>query len=181
MRDEEIGILINNKSYISVVRAADLTGYHGDYIGRLCREKKIDGIKIGNNWLVAQEDILNLSSKNGSKKKFIYQRLGEGGNVALATSKISVINNTSDEWDKALFNDSPVERPFVNKKFNVVSPTFTTALIFILLAGFLFYRHPESIYANFKDFKNFSSQISNQVYSLKTSLQTSAILTAASL
>jgi hypothetical protein len=213
MGDNEKNVFINNKSYISVVRAADLTGYHGDYIGRLCRERKIDGIKIGNNWLVSEEDILNLASKNGSKKKLVRNSINEGENIAPPILKIPVINNTYDEWDKALFNNLPVERPSKNLsadeigRKNIAPPSFLSRynvfFIFIILIGFFFYRHPESIYANFKDFKNFSNQFSNQVSRLfkhtdqqvrifasqsssliltaKDSIQTSAILAAASI
>ena len=164
MRDKENEIFLNNKSYIPVGRAADLTGYHGDYIGRLCREKKIDGIKIGNNWLVFQEDILNLASKNGSKTK-------NGKNIAFPTSKISIIDKNHDEWDKALFNDFPVERPSVNKN-TIASPTFKAlkqktivfCLIFILLV--FFYKYPESVSAGFRDFRKFSNQVFTQTAQL---------------
>ena len=44
------GILINR--YVTVQAAADLTGYNIQYLRRLLRSGKLEGIKIGQIWLI---------------------------------------------------------------------------------------------------------------------------------
>ncbi len=50
---------IDGKMYISSHRAAEMTKYSNDYIGRLCRHKKIPARMVGRNWFVEQKAILN--------------------------------------------------------------------------------------------------------------------------
>ncbi|MEK9171888.1 MAG: hypothetical protein AAB782_01480, partial [Patescibacteria group bacterium] len=45
-------IFSNGKEYISAIRAAEKIGYASDYIGQLCRAKKIPGQLIGKSWYV---------------------------------------------------------------------------------------------------------------------------------
>ena len=42
---------------ISVTRAAELSGLTTSYIRRLLRDKQIEGVKIGRNWLTTEEAI----------------------------------------------------------------------------------------------------------------------------
>ncbi len=52
-------ITFEGKDYISAVRAAELTGYHKDYVGQLAREGPILSRQVGNRWFVERESILN--------------------------------------------------------------------------------------------------------------------------
>src|SRR3989338_2228928 len=45
-------IFSDGKEYISAIRAAEKIGYASDYIGQLCRAKKIPGQLIGKSWYV---------------------------------------------------------------------------------------------------------------------------------
>ncbi|KKU92708.1 MAG: hypothetical protein UY25_C0008G0009, partial [Candidatus Yanofskybacteria bacterium GW2011_GWC1_48_11] len=45
-------IFSDGKEYISAVRAAEKIGYASDYIGQLCRAKKIPGQLMGKSWYV---------------------------------------------------------------------------------------------------------------------------------
>jgi hypothetical protein len=47
-----------NSTLISLSRAAQLTGYHQDYLGQLCRLGKLSAIKVGRNWFT-YPDALN--------------------------------------------------------------------------------------------------------------------------
>ncbi len=52
--------------YLSLSEASRLTGYHQDYLSSLCRQGKLQGVKIGRNWLVTQTGLkvfLNTSNK----------------------------------------------------------------------------------------------------------------------
>jgi len=49
---------IGEKRYIKVSSAARETGYTTDYIGQLCRAKKIDAKLVGRTWYVAYDELL---------------------------------------------------------------------------------------------------------------------------
>jgi hypothetical protein len=48
----------NNSAWISLSRAAQITGYHQDYLGQLCRLGKLPATKKGRIWFTS-EDALN--------------------------------------------------------------------------------------------------------------------------
>ncbi len=47
-------VVIEEKSYISSSRVAEISSYKQDYIGQLVRQKKISGQKIGRSWYVEE-------------------------------------------------------------------------------------------------------------------------------
>ncbi|MCL5794969.1 MAG: hypothetical protein M1338_01250, partial [Patescibacteria group bacterium] len=57
-------LYLKGKKYISASRAAELTGYAGDYIGQLCRGKKISASLVGRSWYVLENEILDYKNKN---------------------------------------------------------------------------------------------------------------------
>lgn len=52
----------NNSALISLSRAAQLTGYHQDYLGQLCRLGKLSAVKVGRNWFTFPEALSTLSA-----------------------------------------------------------------------------------------------------------------------
>jgi hypothetical protein len=56
----------NNSSRISLARAAQLTGYHQDYLGQLCRLGKLPAEKVGRNWFTSTEALNNLFNNTGA-------------------------------------------------------------------------------------------------------------------
>ncbi|MCK4799985.1 helix-turn-helix domain-containing protein, partial [Candidatus Parcubacteria bacterium] len=52
-----------NINYISLGEAAKLTNYSQEYISLLCRQKKLEGTKIGRNWVTTKEWIENYVNK----------------------------------------------------------------------------------------------------------------------
>lgn len=52
----------NNSELISLSRAAQLTGYHQDYLGQLCRLGKLTAIKVGRNWFTSSGALDKLSA-----------------------------------------------------------------------------------------------------------------------
>src|SRR3989344_7520593 len=64
-------LLLNGKKYISARRAALKTGYTSDYVGQLCRSKKVDAKLVGRGWYVLEKDIF--SHKN-SKNHFDFDK-----------------------------------------------------------------------------------------------------------
>jgi hypothetical protein len=51
-------VTFEGKDYVSASRAAELTGYHKDYVGQLARKGSIQSRQIGNRWYVHSEGIL---------------------------------------------------------------------------------------------------------------------------
>lgn len=52
----------NSASLISLSHAAQLTGYHQDYLGQLCRIGRLSATKVGRNWFTSKEALSSLSS-----------------------------------------------------------------------------------------------------------------------
>jgi hypothetical protein len=53
----------NNSGLISLSRAAQLTGYHQDYLGQLCRLGKLPAQKVGRNWFTSEDALNNLPNQ----------------------------------------------------------------------------------------------------------------------
>lgn len=51
-------IFEKGKKYISASSAGKIFGYTTDYIGQLCRSKKVDGIMIGHFWFVSESGLI---------------------------------------------------------------------------------------------------------------------------
>ena len=91
-------------TYITLKEAADISGYHSDYIGALVRSGKVAGIKKGKNWYVSKKDFdAYLMTKNYVPAKkaiflnrtfgflvFIFLAIIVGGFIFLETSLASL-------------------------------------------------------------------------------------------
>ncbi len=55
--ESESFVSFDGKEYISASRAADITGYHQDYVGQLARSGKINSKQVGNRWYVERHGI----------------------------------------------------------------------------------------------------------------------------
>ena len=56
-----------SKEFISLAQASKISGYHQDYLGFLCRSGKLEGFKLGRNWVTTQValDSFLANYKNG--------------------------------------------------------------------------------------------------------------------
>ncbi len=52
-------IFFQGKKFVSLRRASELTGYAKDYVGQLCRLEKIKSERVGRDWFVDVEDLLD--------------------------------------------------------------------------------------------------------------------------
>ena len=57
-KDPDSIISLDGKDYISASRAAEMTGYHQDYVGQLAREGKVLSRQIGNRWYVERTGVV---------------------------------------------------------------------------------------------------------------------------
>ena len=51
-------IIIEGKEYISSRRASEMAKYSNDYVGQLCRMKKVESRKVGRIWFIEKESLL---------------------------------------------------------------------------------------------------------------------------
>ena len=51
-------VSFDGKDYISAARAAEITGYHKDYVGQLARESVVLSRQVGSRWYVERDSIL---------------------------------------------------------------------------------------------------------------------------
>ncbi|MEK7530619.1 MAG: hypothetical protein AAB573_02030 [Patescibacteria group bacterium] len=58
-------VVISGKKYISSKRAARTSGYAPDYIGQLVRESKLQAVKVGRAWFVAEMGLQELVAGPG--------------------------------------------------------------------------------------------------------------------
>ena len=50
---------LDGKKFISARRAAENFGYTSDYVGQLCRAKKINARLVGRSWYVLEKDLID--------------------------------------------------------------------------------------------------------------------------
>ncbi len=68
-----MALTIDGKEHIRVEQASERTGYDPDYVRRLLRKGKIEGIKQGTVWFVNAESLQTYKSKMdalGTRKFF---------------------------------------------------------------------------------------------------------------
>ena len=81
------------KKLISLKEAAKISGYHPDYLGYLIRIGKIEGEKVGRDWLTSEEALKNhLATKKfvSIKDFFLYKKWLKLSYLAIATILISI-------------------------------------------------------------------------------------------
>ncbi|MCX6715643.1 MAG: hypothetical protein NT077_01340 [Candidatus Taylorbacteria bacterium] len=72
---------IEGKHYISSSRAAEISKYSKDYIGQLCRGKKIDSRLIGRSWYVNEESLMSHKREAEEIQRIRHDQYGKSGSV----------------------------------------------------------------------------------------------------
>lgn len=83
----------SNSPRISLARAAQLTGYHQDYLGQLCRLGKLPATKVGRNWFTSAEALNNLSANLAQEEIFeesSYEAMDQVDDVIEQSQQITV-------------------------------------------------------------------------------------------
>lgn len=100
----------NGKRYIKISSAARETGYTADYIGQLCRGKKIDAKLVGRTWYV-YEDELHMHQRTRGRSSHEKARKSVKEQVRAATEQevIIPIHHASErrapEYRKRIINE----------------------------------------------------------------------------
>ena len=64
---------IITEKVLTVLAATELTGYNGQYLRRMLRQGKLDGIRVGQTWLIQMDSLLSYLKRVGETKD---QRFG---------------------------------------------------------------------------------------------------------
>ncbi|MBI2109521.1 MAG: hypothetical protein HYT93_05165, partial [Parcubacteria group bacterium] len=97
-----------DKKYVSSKRAAEISGYAPDYIGQLCRKRKLECRLIGRGWFVTEASLLE--HKNATKTRPAFQTEKTQKilikKIEPATpEKSPLISQVPDSWDAFLFRE----------------------------------------------------------------------------
>ncbi len=74
----------NSEKYISLAEASKISGYHQDYLGSLCRNGKLEAVKIGRNWVTTKSAVNGLKSSTdagSSKSEQLVVRYSRTGSI----------------------------------------------------------------------------------------------------
>jgi excisionase family DNA binding protein len=61
--------MINTEDYVTVREAADLIGYTAEYIRRLCRDDRLEHVKVGPIVLVNRESLLAFKAAQDARRE----------------------------------------------------------------------------------------------------------------
>src|SRR3989344_2338320 len=166
-----LSIFLEGKEYISASRASKKIGYASDYIGQLCRAKKIPGRLIGRTWYV-DFALLTEHKKNrqlGKVKKLVVKKLVESASI-----EKSILTLTPNaEFTKKLFftyeNDNRPWLPKLSKKDRYIEHIYNIPKEFLIESA--------QIYAHAT--LKFADEVSTQLaaVSVPDSLGSSTMLT----
>ncbi|MEK7099794.1 MAG: helix-turn-helix domain-containing protein, partial [Patescibacteria group bacterium] len=63
------------KNLVSTKEASEFSGYHSDYLARMARSGKIDGVQVGRTWLVSRESVEKFIADQDARKREIADSL----------------------------------------------------------------------------------------------------------
>jgi len=109
-----------NTNLISTKHASEISGYHPDYIGRLCRSGKINSTQFGRSWLVDRDSLVAFCKTQDQKKKesaeelsrireqeYQVARNGHSGHVSLkTTSRTPAVRNRGKSIPSPFFDNA---------------------------------------------------------------------------
>ncbi len=94
--EPETIVSFDGKEYISATKAAELTGYHQDYVGQLAREEKVPSRHIGTRWYVDRNVLLT-----HKKEKDALLAAVQAESVGIRAPKAAPINLTDTSYSGA--------------------------------------------------------------------------------
>ncbi|MDP3785062.1 MAG: hypothetical protein Q8R12_03230, partial [bacterium] len=60
-------VFLDGKIFLSLKKAGEVSGYHSDYLGRLARSGKLKSRKVGIQWFIEKESLLNFFERTEAK------------------------------------------------------------------------------------------------------------------
>lgn len=143
----ELGIFSKEKGYISAHEAAEKTGYTSDYIGQLCRRRKVPARLVGRAWHVDLDALLEHkeNTQPGRKKSYSPVRkstmskaelwTGEGARLKPVSSVLATYQNEIGPLLPELFKKASLTGPSVAFELIKQAAALATALILVTTTG----------------------------------------------
>ena len=106
-------------NYISLHEAANMTNYSQDYISLLCRQKKLNGTKIGRNWVTTKqwiEDYINKTKGSGQNSVPVRTE----NNINIENEKKEIINIKEDSGDLSPKENDDFKKEEYHKPLNSI-------------------------------------------------------------
>src|SRR3989344_2304627 len=118
---EKTEIYFESRKYLSASTAASLCGYNRIYVGQLCRGGKIECQKVGIDWFVSKESILQYKQHQLDIVNWRTQDTPVFPETKRGEIKL-VKSEKSDPWEEALFTTP--KRKGWNFDFKIPGPSF---------------------------------------------------------
>src|SRR3989338_3410310 len=116
---DEKEIIFEGKKFLSLRTAAEFSGYHKDYIGRLARKNRISGLRFDFQWFIEKDSLENFILEK-EKKAFANFKIINGKPKAILEADKSLLrplvedsatSNAADTWDAELFGGrAPIQK-----------------------------------------------------------------------
>lgn len=123
-------IILQGKKFISARRAAQISNYSADYIGQLCRAKKIESKIIGRTWYVCEESLFM------HRIGILKEKVEKSKNVT-GQSEQKILLETANIASQTIIRDIPKEVSS-KKTFSFIVTIFVVLFIFgsVIFIGF---------------------------------------------
>src|SRR3989344_5524042 len=113
-------IFLEGRSYLSLKKAAELSTYHSDYLGRLVRNEKLRGQRFGIQWFIEKDSLLAFIGARRDSNEIDENTPKEADfTVKVEPSTISpltiqdflpkLVKKDSPLWESTLLGDLPAE------------------------------------------------------------------------
>ena len=96
-------ITLDDKTYVSSKRAAQITGYAKDYVGQLCREGRVQARLVGRNWYVLESSIHDHRFGSAEKMADLGKKIENTANTLEISQKIT--------WESANYSHDVTPNP----------------------------------------------------------------------
>jgi hypothetical protein len=103
-------VFLDGKEYLSAARAAEITGYHTDYVGQLARSGTVLSQQVGNRWYVEKKSIVeHKKDKDALLAAVQVESVGLQRPVSLAGERQENLANISYSGSDSFFTYSKDE------------------------------------------------------------------------
>tara|TARA_B100000745_G_scaffold155423_1_gene101797 strand:- start:1997 stop:2980 length:984 start_codon:yes stop_codon:yes gene_type:complete len=120
-----MSIVMGNKKYLATNEAAEITEYTIDYIGQLCREKKVACKRVSGHWFVREESLTAYSNNEENAAVVVSNEIGEDSGMLLdgveyiATAKAAELTGYTQDYIGQLSRSGEIQAQKVGRRWFV--------------------------------------------------------------
>ncbi|MEK9184437.1 MAG: helix-turn-helix domain-containing protein, partial [Patescibacteria group bacterium] len=134
---------------ISTKEASEISGYHSDYLARMCRAGKIEGQQIGRAWLVSKESVLAFVREQEERKRSLAESLSKAREVEYQKVVSEIVKDVVESAESEVVKETPslvapvpryvptapVPSPYVSKIGVFTRQIYALALTIVILGA----------------------------------------------